>query len=93
MAIFNAPQPGPTKAELAERLRSVRLDRFGEYGGPVLAWRLGVPARTWLNYESGVSIPGELLLAFIEVTDVEPRWLLTGLGARYRHRLGDLAGR
>ncbi len=67
---------------LAGRLRDVRLAMYGEDGGPLLAETLGLPARTWANYESGVTIPGLVILRFIEVTGVEPHWLLTGEGLR-----------
>jgi hypothetical protein len=67
---------------LAGRLRDVRLAMYGEDGGPLLAETLGLPARTWANYESGVTIPGLVILRFIEVTGVEPHWLLTGEGRR-----------
>jgi hypothetical protein len=63
---------------LARNLREVRLKMYGEQGGPLMAEALGVPARTWANYESGVVIPGLVLLRFIQVTGVEPHWLLTG---------------
>jgi len=69
---------------LARRLRAVRLDKYGEHGGPVLAESLGIPTRTWVHYESGAPIPGLVLLRFIEVAGIEPRWLLTGEGQRYR---------
>ena len=69
---------------LPRRLRAVRLDLYGEHGGPLLAEDLRIPTRTWVHYESGVSIPGLVLLRFIEATGVEPRWLLTGEGPRYR---------
>jgi hypothetical protein len=69
-------------AALAHRLHEIRLEIYGEDGGPLLAETLGVPARTWANYESGVTIPGLVLLRFIEATDVEPHWLLTGEGRR-----------
>jgi hypothetical protein len=72
--------------DLARRLHAVRLDRYGAHGGPLLAEDLGIPTRTWLRYESGVRMPGLVLLRFIEVTDVEPHWLLTGEGRRYRDR-------
>ncbi|HZW34509.1 MAG TPA: hypothetical protein VFF52_27540 [Isosphaeraceae bacterium] len=65
---------------LARRLREVRLARYGEQGGPLLAEDLGLPARTWAHYESGVTIPGLVLLRFIEVTGIAPHWLLTGEG-------------
>ncbi len=45
---------------------------------------IGLPSRTWCNYESGVTIPGEVLLRFLAITDTEPLWLLDGEGPRYR---------
>jgi hypothetical protein len=68
---------------LAHRLREVRLAMYGEHGGPLLAEALAIPARTWTNYESSVSIPGLVLLRFIAITGVEPHWLLTGEGQRF----------
>ena len=65
---------------LARRLREVRLAIYGEHGGPLLAEDLDVPARTWAHYESGVTIPGLVLLRLIEVTGVAPHGLLTGEG-------------
>jgi hypothetical protein len=73
-----------TKADLATRLALVRKEYFGEHGSPELARLLGMPLRTWLNYENGVIIPGDVLLRFIELTSVEPTWLLRGDGPRYR---------
>jgi hypothetical protein len=54
-----------------------------------LARRLGLPARTWYNYETGVTVPAEVLLGFIEQTGVNPTWLLSGEGPRYRHAHDD----
>ena len=65
--------------DLARRLRQSRLELYGEHGF-LMAEALSLPARTWANYESGVIIPGPVLLRFIEVTGVEPHWLLTGEG-------------
>jgi hypothetical protein len=70
-------------ALLADRVRAVRLDLFGEHGGPRLAGMLGIPHRTWLNYERGVTAPAEHILLLIELTGVRPHWLLTGEGANY----------
>ena len=64
--------------------REVRQEIFGDHGGPELARRLGLPARTWYNYETGVTVPAEVLLGFIEQTGANPIWLLTGEGPRYR---------
>ncbi len=84
-----------SKYELADRLRQIRAELFGERGGPELARRLGLPIRTWYNYESGVTIPAEVVLRIIELTSVEPMWLLHGLGHKFRpsgpNQSGDLA--
>ena len=80
----SSPEAVRAKSELASRLKEIRTERFGERGGPELARRLGLPIRTWYNYETGVTVPSEVLLRFIELTEVEPRWLLHGDGPRYR---------
>ena len=72
------------KLTLAKRLESLRFELYGDRGGPELARRLGVPVRTWYNYEQGVTIPGETLLHFIEIASAEPSWLLCGKGPRFR---------
>ena len=72
----------PESLALARRLREVRLELYGENGGPLLAEVLGLPARTWAHYEAGVTIPGLVILRFIDATRVEPHWLLTGEGER-----------
>ena len=76
------------KASISRRLREVRQELFGEHGGPELARRLSLPARTWYNYETGVTVPAEVLLAFIDQTGANPIWLLTGEGQHLR-RSGD----
>jgi hypothetical protein len=63
---------------LAERLRLVRVDLYGETGAEVLSARLGIPPKTWANYESGVTPAAPVLLRLIEVTGVNPLWLLDG---------------
>ncbi|HEV3163610.1 MAG TPA: S24 family peptidase [Isosphaeraceae bacterium] len=80
----NQPEAVRLKYLLAERLRTIRTELYGERGGPDLARRLGVPIRTWYNYESGVTVPSEVVLRFIELTSVEPIWLLHGVGPRFR---------
>jgi hypothetical protein len=67
---------------LAARLGEVRRESFGDGDGGIaaLARALGIPARTWENYERGVTIPGRILLHFIEHTGADPHWLLTGEG-------------
>src|SRR5262245_19219491 len=70
------------KARLSARLLEVRRELFGEHGGPELARRLGMPARTWYNYETGVTVPAEILLSFIDQTGTNPVWLLNGEGPK-----------
>lgn len=72
------------KASLSRRLREIRQELFGEHGGPELARRLNLPARTWYNYETGVTVPAEVLLGFIDQTGANPIWLLSGDGSKYR---------
>lgn len=71
---------------LAGRIREVRCELYGDSGVPTLADDLGLPSRTWRNYESGVILPATVLLRFIAATGADPRWLLTGQGARYMRR-------
>ena len=78
------------KAQISSRLREIRQELFGEHGGPELARRLNLPARTWYNYETGVTVPAEVLLTFIDQTGTNPLWLLTGQGPKYRHGIEDM---
>lgn len=80
----NQPDVIRTKYDLSERLREIRTELYGERGGSEMARRLGVPVRTWYNYESGVTVPAEVLLRFMELTGVEPSWLLHGNGSKFR---------
>lgn len=77
------------KAQISQRLREIRQELFGEHGGPELARGLNLPARTWYNYETGVTVPAEVLLTFIEQTGTNPLWLLSGQGPKYRRGLED----
>jgi hypothetical protein len=72
---------------LGRRLHEVRMELYGENGGPMLADALHLPFRTWANYESGVTVPALIMLHFIELTGACPHWLLTGEPPRYR-RMG-----
>src|SRR5262245_26380462 len=85
----NPPESVRLKSQLAERLRSIRIELYGDRGGPELARQLEIPNRTWYNYEIGVTVPAEILLRFLEVTSVEPHWLLHGEGAKFRTRPPD----
>jgi hypothetical protein len=78
---------------IARRVRVIRLELFGPHGVPTLAEALGIPEQTWANYESGVALPGPIVLTLIERTGVNPHWLLTGKGERYTaKRCGDQSG-
>ena len=69
----------------AERVREIREELCGKHGGQLLADRLEVPLQTWLNYESGVTMPAFVVLKLIVIAGVNPQWLLTGRGERYDH--------
>jgi hypothetical protein len=71
------------RAELGERLREVREDLYGQDGSQFLADALGIPTLTWLNYESGVSVPAEIVLRLQVFASVNAGWLLTGDGEKY----------
>src|SRR4051794_35874726 len=80
----NLPESVRVKCHLSERLREIRIELHGERGGSEMARRLNLPIRTWYNYESGVTIPAEVMLRFVELTSVEPLWLLHGKGPKFR---------
>ncbi len=80
------------KAAIAGRLRLIRIELFGEDRGEELADQLGIPFRTWFNFETGVTIPGEVLLHFLELTSIEPIWLLRGTGPKYRETSTESVG-
>ncbi len=71
---------------LAQRVVEIREDLYGPDGVRALADALGLPPGTWANYERGVIIPAQVILAFIEITGADPHWLLTGEGERYTSR-------
>ena len=71
---------------LSAWVNEIRRELYGKHGAPFLAQALGLPSRTWLNYEPGVTIPGLVILHFIEITHAHPHWLLTGEGSKYLDR-------
>ncbi len=79
------PESVRAKLALAERLAALRSELYGDRGGPEMARRLGIPVRTWYNYEGGVTVPAEVILKIIELTSVEAGWLLHGEGPKFRH--------
>jgi hypothetical protein len=50
-----------------------------------MARRLGIPARTWYNYEHGVTVPADIILKIMVLTSVEAKWLLLGQGPKFGH--------
>ena len=53
--------------QVARRLVELRLDHFGEHGGPLLAMLVGVPHREWYGYEAGRPVPLSLLRRVAEL--------------------------
>ncbi len=41
------------------------------------------------RYENGVTIAGDILLHFLEITGTEARWLLRGEGPKYHGQSSD----
>jgi hypothetical protein len=74
--------PRRIKVLLGRRFRELRHEY--ESAGGTLDARLGVPLRSWYNFEWGGSMPADVLLRLIELTSVEPMWLLHGTGPKYR---------
>jgi hypothetical protein len=62
------------------RVAEIRRETFGDDDVPRLAERLGLPTRTWRNYEAGVVIRAPVLPEFIALTGASPGWRLTGEG-------------
>jgi hypothetical protein len=69
---------------LAANLRQIREELFPVDGVREVALRLGIPEQSWTEYESGATVPAEVLLAFVILTGVEPNWLLNGTGRKFR---------
>jgi hypothetical protein len=72
------------RAALAGRIVALRSELFGQRGRAEMARHLGLPLRTWYNYEAGTAIPAEVVLRIVELTSAEPGWLLYGTGPKYR---------
>ena len=72
--------PSTDRLSFLARLAQARHKVYGEHGIPNLAEALGIPAQTWVNYESGVMIPDMIILNFVCLTGAAPQWLLTGEG-------------
>src|ERR1700679_2235991 len=83
------PESVRAKLALAERLAALRSELYGDRGGPEMARRLGIPVRTWYNYEGGVTVPAEVILKIIELTAVEAGWVLHGEEPKFRNQMTD----
>ena len=68
------------KTSLARRICEIRQYVYGDNGAQAIASALNLPVETWLNYERGITMPADILLAFMELTNADPRWLATGEG-------------
>jgi hypothetical protein len=66
------------REDFCQRLRLIRCWLYGEEGSALLAEALGLPPRTWANYEAGVTMPATVALRLLCVARVDPEWLLTG---------------
>jgi hypothetical protein len=83
----NPPEQARARMLLGQRLRQVRIELYGEHGGPKLAALLRVPPRSWYNYEVGVTVPADVLLRFLLITSVNPSWLVDGQGEPFLSRV------
>lgn len=70
-------------SDLCQRVQTVRMQLFGECGGPMLAELLGISQRRLTRIEAGGPIPAEIILKLIDLTGVSPHWLLSGEGETY----------
>ena len=87
----NAPDNEQAKRLLGARLKEIRVEKYGEHGGAEVARLLKIPSRTWYSYERRGTIPAEVILLFIAMTSVSPRWLLFGVGEKYRTQAAGTA--
>lgn len=79
-------RPPHGRSPISERVREIREELFGDNSVYQMADALGLPFRTWLNYEAGCTIPAQVLLRFIDLTTAHPHWLLTGNGEKFATR-------
>lgn len=74
--------------QLACRIREIREEFYGKDAAAIaaLAREMGLPPRTWENFERGVTMPAEILLRLLSVTGMGLDELR---GERSRHRAGS----
>jgi len=73
-------------AALGERIRAIRIDLFGEFRRLELARLLRISDRKLERFETGSTLPAEIILILMEVTGANPHWLQSGEGERYLGR-------
>ena len=66
-----------------ERLASIREEAFGRWGKSAFARALGIPLTSYLNFENGRVPPMDVIVNMVELTRVNPRWLVHGKGKPY----------
>jgi hypothetical protein len=76
---------------LAQRLRRIRVECYGEEGISALSEAMGLPVQTWVNVEAGIEVSAIVLLRFIDLTGCDPLWLLMGVGDRYLSRGANIS--
>jgi len=67
----------------AERLGQIRKAAYGKHGRSAFARALGIPLTSYLNFENGRVPPMNIIVKMMELTRVNPRWLVHGEGAQY----------
>jgi len=71
---------GPIERGIIERIKRLRLSRFGPRGQARFAAALGISSSTYNYYEKCRVPPAHLLVRMAELTGADLAWLLTGRG-------------
>lgn len=66
-----------------ERLAWIREKLYGPRGKTAIAKDLGIVLQQYIRYEQDRVIPGELLLRLSQEKQVNPRWVLHGVGREF----------
>jgi hypothetical protein len=73
-----APERVHARNLLADHLNEIRVQMYGENGGPEFVRILKIPVRTWYNYEMRVTVPAKVLLRRFAKMALRVRGSLTG---------------
>jgi hypothetical protein len=65
------PRSLRVKYALARDLVALRVKLFGDHGAGEMARRMGLPVRTWHNYEHGSIVPAEVVLKLMQMFPAE----------------------